>query len=520
MNIEEIKTARIKLEIEENLSIERAMSSNDVEEIMKAQQHLKLKFVQEREDITQKSILFDPLSVSSGGYRDKPTRVNYTTLRAMSRVHIIKAIITTRINQLSSFLTPQENKYSTGFIIRKKNFATTSQKKLSKSDEKRIEMATNFLLNCGTTQNKWHRDSLHTFATKFLLDSLTFDLGTAEVIRNNKGEIVEFFHTPADTFAIADSYDETKIKKEELINGYAPSYVQLYNSNIVAQFYPWELMWYVRNPQSGLEVSGYGRSELEDMVGIITSILNLDQMNLKSAATAGIPKGIIKYTGNMSPQSVEEFRKQWSQQLSSPSNYGRIPLLNSEKMEFVNTSPKEREMEYSQYQIFLIKICCSIFRIDPTEVGFESGGNESTAPLFEGSNAARLKYSKDKGLNPLLYSLERNLNFYLFASNPLFEDLEVKFVGINADISESEDLDQSIKKLTNFQTLNEVREMWNLKKIKGGDVVLNQVYLQAMMQSQQGNEQSNQFVDQSEEGTDGQDEDNPFLKALEIEGLK
>jgi hypothetical protein len=43
----------------------------------------------------------------------------------------------------------------------------------------------------------------------------------------------------------------------------------------------------------------------------------------------------------------------------------------------------------------------------------------------------------------------------------------------------AEELDLDIKKIQNFQTLNEIREKYDLKPLEDGDIVLNSTYVQS-----------------------------------------
>jgi hypothetical protein len=108
-----------RLQIEKSLALENAFKSNDVDQIMKANQYLK--GIEKREDIDFKSIIVDPLDMTTAlGYKQKPYNLSFDVLRAMGRAPIVKAIVETRKEQIMSFCEPQSNKYATGFVISKK----------------------------------------------------------------------------------------------------------------------------------------------------------------------------------------------------------------------------------------------------------------------------------------------------------------------------------------------------------------------------------------------------------------
>lgn len=511
--------------IQEQLAIQKALNSTDVNEIMKAQTYLKS--IKAREEVDFKSILVDPNDISNSlGYKHKPFNVTYEMLRAMSRTHIIRSIIETRKEQVSAFCTPKSSKSGVGFVIQKKEgylFKDTSNvKKLSKAEEARIEQLMAFVMQCGTIENTWHADDFDDFVRKIIDDSLTLDQATFEVPRNKGGQPIEFFATDGATFRIADSYEEDNAKNEALISGYAPSYVQVIDARIVAEFYPWELCFGTRNPSSNIYTNGYGRSELEDMIQTVTAILNADSYNANFFRVGSAPKGILKYSGNINPNTVEDFRRQWTAQVSGVMNMHKIPMINADKLDFINTGQNNKDMEFAKFQEFLIKISCAMYKIDPAEVGFPMQGTAAPSGLGgDGGTKEKLQYSKSKGLKPLIKKTEKWLNKYVI--QPLDPAYELKFVGIDDEEDEELALERDIKLVSNIMTLNEMRAKRNLPAIENGDVVLNPTFLQAKGMAQQGAEESNQAAEEGDDqnpyedqGGDDQEE-NPFMKSLEYD---
>lgn len=523
-----------KAQIASSIALQKAFASTDVNTLMKAQKYLKS--IEKKQEVDFKSIIVDPMDLSSSfGYKDKRYSISYDVLRAMSRTHIVRSIIETRKEQISDFCTPRNNKNGVGFVIqKKKSFLYKGEGNedtiLSKQEEKRIEEITEFIMNCGSLSNGWSADDFDDFARKIIDDSLTLDQATFEIVRDRSGAPIEFFATDAATFRLADSYEKDEDSKNEvLINGYSPAYVQLYQNNIVAEFYPWELCFGRRNPSSNIYSNGYGRSELEDMIQTVTAILNADSYNANFFKVGSAPKGILKYTGNVNQNTVEEFRRQWTAQVSGVMNMHKIPMINADKLEFINTGQNNKDMEFSKFQEFLIKITCAMYKIDPAEVGFPMQGTTEAAGLGgDGGTKEKIKYSRSKGLKPLLRKFEKWINKFIISQ--LDKQYEFKFVGLD-DEDEDYELEKDIKSLSNFMTVNEIRKKRGLKPIDNGDVILNPTYLQAVGMAQQGDEESNGMVDDmygeegdqnpfmsEENGEENYEEDeNPFIKSLQNE---
>lgn len=526
-SIRDLSEFRQKLHIQEELLIQKAFQSGDINEIYTAQKYIASQ-IQQKDDIPSRAMLLDPLEVTrSLGYRNKRFTISYDMLRAMGKTDIVKAIIETRKDQIKAFCTPQKDKYSTGFIVQKKEKyqLNKEEKKLTKEEEKKIEYITNFILECGTNENFWDGDDFDTFIGKIVDDSLTLDQGTFEVVRDRSGNPVQFLATDGATFRLADSYEDEYSKGEKFIKGYPPSYVQLYQGKIMAEFYPWELGFCVRNPKTDIKLNGYGTSELEDMIQTVTAILNAGTYNANFFKVGSSPKGILKYSGNINPSTVEDFRRQWTQQLSGVQGMHKIPIINADKLDFINTHVNNKDMEFMKYVEFLIKIACALFKIDPSEINFPMSGSADSKPMFEGNNEARLKYSRDKGLKPLLKSIQGWLNKWIVSQ--IDKDYELRFVGIESEKGEKDELDLDIQKLSNFQTVNEIRKKYNLKEVEGGDTILNPTYVQAKMQASMmaggGDEGANAQIDgmygeQEEEDTNpfssNSEQNNPFIKSL------
>jgi hypothetical protein len=204
----------------------------------------------------------------------------------------------------------------------------------------------------------------------------------------------------------------------------------------------------------------------------------------------------------------------------------KTPVVQAD-VDWIDLQKNNRDMEYSSWMEYLIKLACAIYSIDPTEIGWDISRGSGNSGLFEGSQAERLQNSKDKGLYPILKFIQRKINKYIVDQiNPEFEFV---FMGLNGMTIEQE-LEMDIKKLSNFQTINEIRQKWDLPELEvAGDVVENSIFYQAynanqqqqMQQQQQAqmggyggeNDDYNDYgYDEDEEDED--EEENPFESYL------
>ena len=479
--------------------LEKAVKSDNPEDMVMASKVISA--VQNKVDKPTKAFFIDPLQFNANlGYKDKPYALTYETLRRMSKTPVINAIIKTRKNQVADFAEPQEDKYSAGFVVRRKPKQGV-QVEMTAQDKKIAWAITEFLMRGGNV-GQWDADDFDTFIRKITEDSLVYDQMTFEIIRNRRGSVESFVATDGATFRIADSYYAEDYKnpyfdkngaavwndhKEfgKKINGYYPTFVQVYQNQKVSDFYPWELCFGVRNPSTNIHANGYGCSELEEMINIVTSLLYGDEYNRRFFSQGSAPKGLLRIKGVNNEAALQQFKQQWQSMISGVMQAWKTPVVEAD-VDWIDLQKNNRDMEYSAWTEYLIKLACAIYNIDPIEIGWDIARGQGNGGLNEANQADRLQHSKDKGLYPLLKFIQRKINKYIVEQiNP---DFEFVFMGLNG-MTISEELDLDIKKIQNFQTLNEIREKYDLKPIEDGDVVLNATYMQgknqAAMQQQQ-----------------------------------
>ena len=488
--LDAINLAEAKLQAKRFRTLEKALKSDSPTDMVKANQIIAA-IQNKAQTENPKSFFIDPLEFNANlGYKDKAFSLTYTTLKRMSKTPIINSIIKTRKNQVADFAEPQEDKYSTGFVIRKKHKNGVEQK-MTEQDKKIAFAITDFIMKGGNV-GSWGVDDFDTFIRKIVEDSLVFDQMTFEIVRNRRGKIENFLATDASTFRISDSfyekdYDNSFFHRNGAgvynerndfgpkVKGYYPAYVQVYQNAKVNEFYPWELCFGVRNPSTSIYANGYGCSELEDLINVVTSMLWGDEYNRRFFSQGSAPKGLLRIKGTNNEAALQQFKQQWQSMITGVMQGWKTPVVEAD-VDWIDLQKNNRDMEYSSWMEYLIKISCAIYSIDPTEIGWDISRGSGNSGLFEGSQAERLQHSKDKGLYPLLKFIQRKLNKYIVEQiNP---DFELVFMGLNG-MTISEELDLDVKKLNSFQTINEIREKYELKPIEGGDVIENSTFLQA-----------------------------------------
>lgn len=525
--LDAISLAEAKLKAKKFRTLEKALRSESPDDMVRASQVLQQ--IQPKVDQNTKSFFIDPLEFNANlGYKAKPFSLTYVTLKRMSKTPIINSIIKTRKNQVADFAEPQENKYSTGFVIRKKPKGGVEQK-MDNKDKKIAFAITDFILKGGNT-SQWGYDDFDTFIRKIVEDSLVYDQMTFECVRNRRGQLESFIATDAATFRMADSffdkdYDNVFFQRHGAnvwkdrsdfgpkVHGYYPAYVQVYQNMKVNEFYPWELCFGIRNPSTSIWANGYGCSELEELINVVTSMLWSDEYNRRFFSQGSAPKGFFRVKGTNNEAALQQFKQQWQSMITGVMQSWKTPVIEAD-VDWIDLQKNNRDMEYSSWIEYLIKIACAVYSIDPSEIGWDISRSNGNGGLFEGSQEQRLKHSKDKGLYPLLKFLQRKLNKYIVEQiNP---DFELVFVGLNG-LTIEEELKMDIDKVNSFMTVNEAREKYEMKPLEGGDAPNNSAFLQN--KNAQAMAQQQAAMGSAPNGEEGNaEEQNPFdLYAEEVD---
>lgn len=530
LSLEELNAIRKTAPIAFQSKLQSSLNSNDPSEIMKANLYLG--------ELTPnsgriQSIFFDPNDFTGNGkgFKDSKGILSFETLRRMGDIYIIRAIVNTRIEQIQNFLHFSEDEQKEGFTIRRKRGLfkdDDSKKELTNQDKKIIENIVKFLEKGGWTEKWDNADNLQTFVRKIAFDSLTLDQLAFEVVRNRGWELQKFRAVDASLIRFLDSVDPRQ--KESLedyrFKGYLPRFCMVWEDQILKNpitrepilYYPWELGFGIRNKSSNIRKNGYGTSELETLVEIITWILWGMQYNGNFFSQGSQPKGFINVkNSNISNSTLNEFRQAWTQTMRGVQNSHRVPVINGIDLEWIDLQKNNRDMEFNDWLKFLIIIGCAVYRMDPSELGFQF--KDQVQIFGQDGQKARLQHSREKGLKPILIFLENIITEYLVSE--LDENFEFAFTGIEVEDEEAQvELDK--KKLEGgMVAMQDIFKKYSGREFDPeNDIILNQVYQQAATQKQQqemfGSSVPGEF---QEEGvpSEGEEFENPFDKYKSID---
>ena len=520
--------------------LEKALRSENVEDVLKAQAFIAQ---QERSgravkpDI--KSILWNPSDIgfNGRGYRDPNNGIPFTTLQRMGDIYIIKAIINTRIEQIQNFLRYSDDDQKPGFQLRYKRMLGGDIKEISKKDMKVVEGLVRFLED-GGENDKWSsEDNFQDFTRKTIKDSLCLDQLCFEVVRSRSMKVNKFRAVDASLIRQLDTDDPRYASMFEQYrwHGYLPRYAMVYDSQIIRNpatdelviYYPWELGYGIRNKTTNVFRNGYGCSELETLIEVVTWILWGMQYNGNFFKQGSQPKGFINVkNSNIDQGTLNEFRQDWKQTMSTVYNAHKIPVIQGIDLEWIDLQQSNKDMEFTEWIKFLFVVTCAVYRIDPSELGFQF---QDAARVFgQDGQKERLDHSQKKGLFPLLVFFQNIVNRYIISE--IDDRFEFVFTGVDIK-DESTQIDIDKKKLdAGVVSLEDMFRKYSGRDLDPEkDTILNSIYQTAQSNKMMGGEDMNGAVDEmNSEGGNGDDFDiadmlmqksqgNPILgKALEF----
>ena len=441
-----------------------------------------------------KAIAFDPFDlVSQMGWRERPTPLTYKAMDIIgTTVPVLADVIRARATQVQTFCQRPEDRHSPGLKVRPRN----KKAKVTKAIQERCHELEDTLLRCG-----WNVDvpsqsitPLREFAGMFIKDSLMFDQACFEVIPDRKGDPSYFQIVDPTTIRLIDSFER---KADE------PFAIQMVQDAVVADFTIDELAFCIRNPRSGIQTYGYGQSEIETLVREITGLLWGIEYNRRFFSNGSSTKGILNFKGTIPDRHLQAFRRQWYAMVAGVSNSWRTPITNADDLQWINMQLSNKDMEFSSWVDFLIKITCARYQIAPEEVNFSYGNSGQSQAMGTAPIEEKLKASKDLGLRPLVYWFFTCMNkHWLQRVDP---DYEVVPVGMDVKGVDAEtDLLQKQTKI--YLTVDEAREAVGLEPLGEGrgDLILDPTWLQ-YFQSQEAEDED--WDDEGDEGEGGFDEE-------------
>jgi hypothetical protein len=408
------------------------------------------------------SVFLDDMQVSvMGDWYEKQSTFSFDSMRSMvDNTPILNAVIMTRIRQVQRFCRVQTGGKGPGFKITLKD----TDGHIGTDDKKSIALLENFFLNSGwesrpRTRLRLKRDDLSSFMAKLVRDSLTLDSAGIETEwkRDKSLGLDGLYAVDGATLRLCT---EQGYQGDDEIFA-----LQVVQGNIRSLYTYDDLIYVPRNPRTDVMIGGYGLSETELLVRVVTGFLNAFTYNTKYFDSNQIPKGLLHLTGNFNEADVAAFKRMWNAMVKGVNNQWSLPVMVSKDQEsraaFENFGVEVNEMMFAKWMSFLTSIICAIYGIGPDEINFESFSSGTSSSLAGNDTEEKLANSKDKGLRPLLAYFE-NL-FTDFIVQEFGDKYVFRWTGLD-----EEDPQIAFERKKLILTWDEMRAEDDLPKVPGG----------------------------------------------------
>lgn len=451
-----------------------------------------------------KSVYLDDLQINAmGDYWEKPGPLQFEAMRSMvEQTPILNAIVLTRIRQVSRFCAPPDDDGDPGFKI----CHVDREHKPTPEERQAMQQLTRFYQNCGWEFNPrkrrmLKRDSFSQFISKYVRDSLTMDSAAIETEykRDRRRGIDGFYAVDGSTIRLCS---ETGYQGDDSI--YA---LQVVQGRIRAAYTPHDLIYEPRNPRTDVRLAGYGLSETELLIRVVTGFLNAMTMNIKGFSENSIPRGILHLVGDFAQPELDAFKRYWNGMVRGVNNAWAMPVMAAKdpdsKAAFEKIDDGFNEMYFAKWMTFLTSIACAIYGIGPEEINFESFGASNRSALSGDDTSEKLANSKDKGFRPLMSHVQSVMSDFICTD--FSENLCFRWTGL-----EEENGEQRFELRKTVLTVNELRVEEGYKPLETawGNAPANPTLIGAWQAEEQAKQQAQQGGQPGEEQGDfGQDGD-------------
>lgn len=404
-----------------------------------------------------------------------------STLRRVSKkAFIINICINHVLKKIKPFLKPSSDMNTRGFCIKERGSVTKEQ--LSKKSKKKTEIET-FLRNCGNDFNS-ERDNFQRFCLKVVRDSLELDQVATEIGYTKGGKPYAFQAIDAGTInkVVPGQNNPDNIKYIQVIDGMQQAFYT--DDNLVFDY---------QNPRSDVEHAYYGYSVVDQVIDLVTSLINTFTYNAGFFTENKLPRGMLLIDGNVSADTVSDMEDYIADIMSgTSSSQWRIPIIpsgsngdNSQSIKWVSLAGSSKDMEFQQFLDFQVAGIVAMFGCSMDELGLQSSKSQA---IFDNSKSSVMQASKSLILGDMLSFLQDYVNKILIRFYP---EYELEFIGYEQD-DPKQVLDMDKEELESYKTLNEKRLEKGLPKLeaKWADLCPANPQFTQMYQSEQANQQA------------------------------
>jgi hypothetical protein len=181
-----------------------------------------------------------------------------------------------------------------------------------------------------------------------------------------------------------------------------PRYSWWPNNVFVSNLLDTQIVLMMANPTSH-RVDGF--SPLEALKHTIDADLEARDFNKRMVQQTN-PHGLLNLGENVGANVIDSFRMYWDAEVAGRKQMGIIGGVKNPQ--FINMGQSARDMQYMQWQVYLLRKIAAVFGIAPQDLGITFDVNRANATTQQ-------ELSEDRGLKPLLRLIEEEINAKVIA---------------------------------------------------------------------------------------------------------
>jgi len=144
------------------------------------------------------------------------------------------------------------------------------------------------------------------------------------------------------------------------------AYQQVIRGNVTAEFTADEMYYGMLNPRTS---TPYGLAPLETLVMTVNSALKSSLLNLEYMTEGNVPEGFYTVPKEWTATQIKEFQQIFDAAIAGDGTANsRIRFMPEGTY---TPTHKVDDMRYKEFSEWLMKITCSVFDVQPIEIGFE-----------------------------------------------------------------------------------------------------------------------------------------------------
>ncbi len=262
---------------------------------------------------------------------------------------------------------------------------------------------------------------LRHFLDKLVDDLLTLDNIAIEKVFSRNGKLKSLRVGDAATIEVRTDESGGMPEPPE------PAYRQVIGGRVVAEWTANEFIFECMNPRT---YSPYGLAPLESLIVQASSALKIDKYNLSLFEESNIPAGFIYVDDTIKdPDQLLKWQRWFDAFMSG--DLGMLRKLRALPKDFrYEAAVKPEDMEFADFQEWLLLATCSVFGVPPQAIGYTFQINRATSEV-------QYRIGQDRGLIPLAQFFKEILDI-IIQEDLGYEEFEWKWTTLNTRDREAE----------------------------------------------------------------------------------